>query len=195
MDEMNRLDIIKELNNILSEIKYNKYRKEVLKEAIDLLEIPNVEKIYNAGYEDGLHDGYNSTIIERGTKEEHYGKSLKELVPEIANSKKKEKKDNGKYYFQRYYPNFFDVDPEDKKNTYYDTKEELMEYIDSLNKLKYDGWTICSKKDSIYDGDPMYCCMIIVINADYTKWLVVGYTNTEMYDEYQHFDDLAHHKE
>lgn len=32
--------------------------------------------IYDAGYRDGEHDGYNSTIIENGVEESHYGKSL-----------------------------------------------------------------------------------------------------------------------
>lgn len=37
----------------------------------------DIETIYEAGYSDGKFDGYNSSLIEDGYAESHYGKGLK----------------------------------------------------------------------------------------------------------------------
>ena len=57
--------------------KYNQESIEALNMAIKALE-QNNEEIYKAGYEDGVHDGYYSSLIEDGTEEKHFGKSYQE---------------------------------------------------------------------------------------------------------------------
>ena len=50
----------------------------LLKESYEVLPSPysDIEAIYNAGYKDGEHDGYYSTLIADGREPEHYGKRL-----------------------------------------------------------------------------------------------------------------------
>lgn len=57
--------------------KYNQESIEALNMAIKAIE-QNNEEIYKAGYEDGVHDGYYSSLIEDGTEEKHFGKSYQE---------------------------------------------------------------------------------------------------------------------
>lgn len=57
---------------------------EALEMAIKALE-QNNEEIYKAGYEDGVHDGYYSSLIEDGTEEKHFGKSYSETLNRVDN--------------------------------------------------------------------------------------------------------------
>ena len=56
----------------------DKINNKVIK-ALEQESCEDIETIYEAGYSDGKFDGYNSTLIEEGYAESHYGKGLENI--------------------------------------------------------------------------------------------------------------------